>query len=203
MIDYMKEPCEHNDCPNEQRLEYCEQYLDEATERIVSFAQVMDEISTARGGVSRSFSYEGDSTSSLMTRDFDYDIAPDSEAHLRVIRSQAHVRIEQHTKPRRRVYTLVDKWRVASDDKVTSPFKRTYTLELYEAGIAHATVTEPDLDPRDINTDRPRPQTYIDRPMSLYDMEQASNVLYQLQQLIRADAEYTSANPQSPMHYNG
>lgn len=184
--NYWLEPCEHQKCPLDERMEYCQQELKDSPDDISLVIEEIDRLFESKSLKSNNYNYLSDKQSSLTQRSFETETAFSSEIELAGIRQNLELRLEDIKHPTRQVYSVISEWRMASDDYVSVPYRRIYSLELYPNGSAQCSVNELDIQPQMPAA----PISCVERPMTAYDLNQLHQMLSQLQQIELADPDY-------------
>jgi|GEM_PF-2575664 len=173
--------CDHQACLP-QRFEYCIRELDDSPDEVAHIIEVVeDTLMQPYDGYSGLTYKSQEKGVSEHSRSFIVNEYADNEHQ--VVNSQQIVTINvaRLANPTRTIHTVVDQWRLASDDELSEPIKRLYTIETYLAGPSKLTVTEgSDIRP-DITS-----RVYEDRTMAPYDIGQ----LHELLELVKS--QYSS-----------
>ena len=180
--DYWLEPCGWQECPPDDRLDYCRREIDYAEDEVMEIIEQIDELVEAQSLESNSWHCHVRKDELQQSRNFESDSAFTDEIAIAGVRHGLSIYIEQNKKPTKQTYEVVTDWRITSDDYASAPYSRTYTIELYPDCLPLCTVTEPDLHPEmEANVD------YQDRPMTPYDMRELCTEIDRLRSLESAD----------------
>ena len=184
--NYWQEPCGHRQCPDQERLEYCAEELKYSPDDIAEVVERIYALLDAKSLKSYNHRYSSEDQMSCLQRNFETESGFNNEMALAGVRHGVELHVENLRGPSRQVYNVICSWRIASDDYLTVPYSRTYTLELFSGGSVQCCVSEPDLNP----AMKDGFVTYAERPMTPYDIRELYSTIDQLHQIELADPDY-------------
>lgn len=189
--DTYREPCGHeSDAAHPLRVEYCPARLYDSSDDIVTLTETIDEVLTSVNHSSYRQRYTADRLENTHVRDYEFDVAPNTELARLAIYQLVSIQRQHLRAPSRMSYTIESSWRVVDLDATSAAMRQEYIIDIYPNGEPQCAVTELDLESQKAAMDAESEGNLFKtstRPMVAYDLHELSKLCSTLQSHQTAD----------------
>lgn len=167
--------CDHDDCEL-QREEYCKLYERDPKHRVLLWELAKAAEDLINTDLDRAhIDYHGDCNGSVLSRSFEYDVAPDSTLYTQTCQEYLDVKRCDSPVTELRAYEIVTGWSVASTSA-----QHTYTIMCEGDNTVSATVSVDDVEG--------------EHEITEYDVRQLTKTIVYYRQLAPVDPTYSPAS---------